>query len=82
MTAEPHTRSDVHHHDDQGHGAVLFNNGKERVNINPGDFALNPAGVEHQELNDGEEQVVWLVVRSGSAPKVVNLDGCNGNEKK
>jgi len=90
MTAEPHTASDVHHHGDEdtivygraGHGSIVFNGGKDRVNINPGDFALIPAWVEHQEVNDGEEQVIFVIVRSGRTPVVVNLEGWGGAEKK
>ncbi|KZO99409.1 RmlC-like cupin [Calocera viscosa TUFC12733] len=90
MVAEPHTHSAVHHHGDQdtivfgqkGKGAVVFNGGKDRVNIAPGDFALIPAGVEHEEVNEGDEQVVWVIVRSGSVPKVVNLEGWGEAEKK
>ncbi|KZT57153.1 RmlC-like cupin [Calocera cornea HHB12733] len=90
MVAEPHTHSDVHHHGDQdtiifgksGKGTVVFNGGKDRVNITPGDFALIPAGVEHEEVNEGDEQVVWIIVRSGSQPQVVNLESWGGAEKK
>ena len=37
---------------------------------------LIPANREHQEVNDGDEEVVWVIVRSPqSTPVVVNLGG-------
>lgn len=48
----------------------------QRKDLSPGDWALIPAGVEHQEINEGEEEVVWVIVRSpGGVPEVVNLEG-------
>lgn len=83
MIAKPHTASAIHHHDDEdtvvfafsGHGAVVSNGGKSRQELAPGDFALIPAYAEHQEVNDGDEDVVWCIVRSGREPKVVNVEG-------
>jgi uncharacterized RmlC-like cupin family protein len=51
MTAEPHSASAVHHHGDQdtivyalrGHGSLIFEEGKERRDLEPGDFAFIPA---------------------------------------
>ena len=40
-----------------GHGAVISDNGKTRQELSPGDFALIPAWTEHQEVNDGDEEV-------------------------
>ncbi len=40
-----------------GHGAVISDNGKTRQELLPGDFALIPAWTEHQEVNDGDEEV-------------------------
>jgi len=90
MIAHPHTASAVHHHGEQdtivyaasGYGAVVSNNGKTRQELSPGDFALIPAWTEHQEVNDGEEEVTWIITRSGSEPVVVNLEGWGGNTKK
>jgi len=83
MIAKPHTGSAVHHHEDQdtvvfafsGHGTVVSNGGKTRQVLAPGDYALIPAYAEHQEVNDGDEEVMWCIVRSGREPKVVNVDG-------
>jgi len=83
MTATPHSGSAVHHHGPQdtivyavsGHGSLISEGGKKRQDLEPGDFALIPAYAEHQEINDGDEEVVWVVHRSGSEPIVVNLGG-------
>ena len=83
MVAKPHSSSAVHHHGDQdtivyalsGHGAVVSEGGKKRQVLAPGDFALIPAGAEHQEVNDGDDDVTWIITRSGKEPEVTNLDG-------
>jgi len=82
MIAKPHTASAIHHHGEQdtvvfafsGHGAVVSDGGKTRQQLAPGDYALIPAFAEHQEVNDGDEDVVWCIVRSGREPKVVNVE--------
>jgi uncharacterized RmlC-like cupin family protein len=48
----------------------------------PGDFALIPAWTEHQEVNDGDEEVTWIITRSGGTPVVVNLEGWGLGEKR
>ncbi|TVY60726.1 hypothetical protein LSUE1_G009208 [Lachnellula suecica] len=83
MTAKPHTASAIHHHGEQdtiifarsGHGTIVSNNGQTRQSLSPGDFALIPAWAEHQEVNEGEEEVEWVISRSGGVPVVVNLRG-------
>ena len=73
MVAHPHTSSAVHHHGEQdtivyaasGHGAVISDHGKTRQELSPGDFALIPAWTEHQEVNEGDEEVTWIITRSG-----------------
>ncbi|KAL9095977.1 MAG: hypothetical protein Q9165_001975 [Trypethelium subeluteriae] len=85
MIAKPHTASDVHHHGEQdtivyaarGLGTVVSKGGEERQNLEPGDFALIPAFAEHQEVNDSDEEVVWIITRSGREPFVRNLEGWN-----
>jgi gentisate 1,2-dioxygenase len=59
----------------KGHGAIVSSNGKKRQELAPGDFALIPAYAEHQEVNDGEEEVVWIITRGGRNPVVQNLEG-------
>ncbi|GAB7358432.1 hypothetical protein MBLNU230_g2498t1 [Neophaeotheca triangularis] len=88
MIAPPHSSSAVHHHGDQdtvvyavsGRGAIVSEGGARRQVLGEGDFALIPAGVEHQEVNEGEGEVVWVVVRSGACPVVVNLAEWSGRE--
>ena len=83
MLAQPHTHSAVHHHGSQdtivyavrGYGSVVSEGGKKRQDLSPGDFALIPAYAEHQEVNDGDEEVEWVIHRSGGVPVVVNLEG-------
>ncbi|KAH6720765.1 RmlC-like cupin domain-containing protein [Leptodontidium sp. MPI-SDFR-AT-0119] len=90
MTALPHTSSAIHHHGEQdtivyaasGHGAIISDNGKTRQELAPGDFALIPAWTEHQEVNDGEEEVTWIITRSGGEPVVVNLKGWGKGTKE
>jgi uncharacterized RmlC-like cupin family protein len=88
MIAEPHTASAVHHHGPQDTvifcasgrgGAIVSEKGEKRVQLEPGDFCLIPKWMEHQEVNDGDEQLVLCVVRSGSTPEVVNLTGWEGD---
>ena len=49
--------------------------GKKRQVLEMGDFALIPAHAEHQEVNEGDEEVEWIITRSGRVPVVENLDG-------
>lgn len=85
MIAKPRSSSAVHHHGEQdtivyavsGHGSIVTT-GNERHDLAPGDFALIPAYVEHQEVNDSDEELVWVITRSGSEPVVVNLKGWGG----
>jgi uncharacterized RmlC-like cupin family protein len=87
MVAEPHSESSVHHHGEQetivyalsGWSGVRSGaGGKDLVELHAGDFALIPAGVVHQEVNLGDEEVTWVVTRSGTEPMVVNLEGFPG----
>lgn len=54
---------------------MLSEGGKKRQELAPGDWALIPAGKEHQEVNDGEEEVRWVIVRGGKEAEVVNMEG-------
>ncbi|PNS14209.1 hypothetical protein CAC42_6722 [Sphaceloma murrayae] len=86
MTAAPHSSSGIHHHGEQdtiiyslkGRGSVISEGGKKRQDIGPGDFLLIPKGVEHQEVNDSDEEVVWVITRSGTEADVQNVDGWAG----
>ena len=88
MTAAPHTKSAIHHHGPQdtiiyalkgAGGTVVTDNGKTTTRLRPGDFCLIPAGVEHMEANEGDDEAVWVITRSGEAAQVVNVDGWQGN---
>ena len=91
MRAHPHSGSAVHHHGPQdtivyavaGHGTIVSDGGKNRKEMAPGDWAIIPGYAEHQEVNDGEEEVIWVIVRSpGGTPEVYNLTGWGGDEVK
>lgn len=58
-----------------GHGAIISQGGAKRQDLSPGDFALIPSFALHQEVNDGDEEVKWIITRSGRMPAVVNLEG-------
>lgn len=89
MIALPHSASAIHHHGAQdtivfahsGHGTIVSEGGKKKQHLAPGDFALIPAFAEHQEVNEGDEEVVWAIVRSGGSPEVVNLEGGWGSSQ-
>lgn len=82
MTARPQSKSVVHTHGDQdtivyaakGVGKISFENGQRTVEIKEGDFALIPRHCEHQEINDSDDEIVWIIHRSGSDPVVNNLE--------
>lgn len=57
-----------------GHGAIISQGGAKRQDLSPGDFALIPAFEEHQEVNESDQDVKWIITRSGRTPAVVNLD--------
>ncbi|KAH7402553.1 RmlC-like cupin domain-containing protein [Pyrenochaeta sp. MPI-SDFR-AT-0127] len=84
MIAKPHTASAVHHHGEEdtivyaakGNGTIVSGpKGEKRQNLVPGDFALIPAYAEHQEVNESDEDVVWIITRGGRNPIVHNLEG-------
>ncbi|KAI1088632.1 RmlC-like cupin [Rostrohypoxylon terebratum] len=54
----------------------------KRHELSPGDFAFVPPWTEHQEINDTDENVVWVLIRSGPEPVVVYLTGWGGDEAK
>lgn len=59
----------------RGHGSVISEGGKTRQNLEPGDFAFIPAFTEHQEVNEGDEECFFVIVRSGKSPVTQNLSG-------
>ena len=83
MTAQPRTASGIHHHGEQdtivyaisGHGVIISERGAKRCEMKAGDWALIPAGVDHQEVNEGDVEVVWAIIRGGKRAEVVNKEG-------
>ncbi|KAI1338394.1 cupin domain-containing protein [Xylariaceae sp. FL0016] len=94
LIAKPNCSSAVHHHGEQdtiiyaasGKGVLVTNPGNEeelkRHELSAGDFAFIPPWTEHQEINETDENVVWILIRSGPEPTVVYLTGWGGDEAK
>ncbi|KAI0595527.1 cupin domain-containing protein [Biscogniauxia sp. FL1348] len=92
LVAKPHCSSAVHHHGEQetmiyaasGKGILVTSPGSDdelkRHELSAGDFALIPPWTEHQEINETDENVVWILVRTGPEPVVVYLTGWGGSE--
>ena len=84
VRTEPGMASGWHHHGDyetaiymvSGSFHMEFGPGGDRsVEAGPGDFLYVPKGVVHRESTPSDEGGVAIVVRSGSGPAVVNVDG-------
>jgi uncharacterized RmlC-like cupin family protein len=84
VRTEEHAASGWHHHGDYDTAVFVVNGalrmefgagGEETVEAQPGDFVHVPKRVIHRESNptDGESNVV--VVRAGSGPPTINVDG-------
>ncbi|KAI0473490.1 cupin domain-containing protein [Xylariaceae sp. FL0804] len=94
LVAKAHCSSAVHHHGEletiiyaaSGRGVLMTDPGNEeeikRHELSPGDFAFIPPWTEHQEINESDEDVVWILIRSGPEPVVVYLTGWGGDEAK
>ncbi|KAF7541100.1 hypothetical protein G7054_g824 [Neopestalotiopsis clavispora] len=71
-----------------GVGVLVTNPGNEtepklkRQQLKAGDFAFIPSWTEHQELNETDEDVTWILIRSGPEPTVVWLEDWGGDEAK
>ncbi|TGJ75343.1 hypothetical protein E0Z10_g11003 [Xylaria hypoxylon] len=95
MRAKPHCSSAVHHHGEQetiifassGKGILVTNTGDgeeqlKRHELSAGDFVFIPPWTEHQEINETDEDVVWILIRSGGEPIVSYLTGWDGDQAK
>ncbi|KAH6645388.1 cupin domain-containing protein [Truncatella angustata] len=96
LIAKANCASAVHHHGEQdtiiyaaaGKGILVTNPGNEtepklkRHELSAGDFAFIPPWTEHQELNETDEDVVWILIRSGPEPTVVWLTDWSGDEAR
>lgn len=80
----PRMISGWHHHADY-ETAIYVLSGRVRlesgpggalvVEAGPGDFLQVPPGAVHRESNPDDTESVIVVVRAGSGPAVVNVDG-------
>ena len=83
VRTEPGVAGGWHHHGERdsyiyvAHGAITIEygpGGRERVEAVDGDFIFNPAGMIHREITV-DEAVEAFVVRVGTGPLNVNVDG-------
>ena len=49
--------------------------GRDEVRAAAGDFVFNPARMVHREITEPDEPAEFFVVRVGSGPQNVNVDG-------
>ncbi|KAK3939997.1 RmlC-like cupin domain-containing protein [Diplogelasinospora grovesii] len=96
LVVKPKSASAIHHNGEQdaivyavsGKGALLSSPKDEgedpvRFEIDQGDFAFIPAWTEHQAVNESEEEDMrWVVIRSGSHPVEVSLTDWAGPQAK
>ena len=81
---EPGTTTAWHHHGDYD-TAIYIVSGSLRMESGPGgadvvearagDFVFVPKGAIHREANPGQSVSQVVVVRAGTGPPVVNVDG-------
>ena len=73
-----------HHHGERDsyiyvlRGAVTIEyglGGRERLQAGAGDFIFNPARMVHREISGPDEPAEFFVVRVGTGPQNVNVDG-------
>ena len=78
---EPGIASDWHHHGEHDtiayvvRGALLVETATDVVQGGPGDFVHVPAHTVHRESNPTKETSEVLVIRRGTGPIVINVDG-------
>lgn len=80
----PQRPSGWHHHGEHDtyvyvqSGAIQFEfgpGGDNRVEAGPGDFVHVPSGLIHREVNPVDEEGAVILVRVGTGPPVINVDG-------
>ena len=49
--------------------------GREAIDAGPGDVIINPARTVHREITAAADPVEAFVVRAGSGPPVINVEG-------
>jgi uncharacterized RmlC-like cupin family protein len=81
---EPGLVSGWHHHGDhRSYGRIITGGirfefgpgGHESVEVGPNGYFFVPAHTVHREMNPSTEQGLVVLVRIGSGPTVVNVDG-------
>ncbi|KAM3528996.1 hypothetical protein NHJ13051_002142 [Beauveria bassiana] len=92
LTTRPRSRTPVRHNSEQdaiiyavsGTGVLLVNESfEEEIRRHPlgaGDFAFVPAWTEHQIHNDTDDDLVMVVIQSGSRPVGAILSDWGGDE--
>ena len=69
-----------------GKGILVTDPGNDlppkRQELSAGDFAFIPPWTEHQEINETDEDVVWILIRSGPEPVVVWLEDWGGDQAR
>ena len=78
---EPGAASGWHHHGEHDtiayvlRGALRVETATDVVHGEPGDFVHVPAHTVHRESNPTDETSEVLVIRRGTGPAVINVDG-------
>jgi len=84
VRTEGHATSAWHHHGDHETAIYVLNGGlrmesgpggQDVVEAGPGDFLYVPKGAIHRETNPDDDESQIVVVRAGSGPTTINVDG-------
>jgi uncharacterized RmlC-like cupin family protein len=83
-TTDAGMTSGWHHHGDYDTSIYILSGalrmesgpgGAETIEAQPGDFLFVPKGAIHRESNPSDVESQLVVVRAGTGPPVVNVDG-------
>jgi uncharacterized RmlC-like cupin family protein len=84
VSTDAHITSGWHHHGDNetaiyvvdGYSRMEFGpDGGETIEAGPGDFVHVPKGAIHRESNPADHESHLVVVRAGTGPPTINVDG-------
>jgi uncharacterized RmlC-like cupin family protein len=84
MRTQPGTTCGWHHHGDNEStlyvlaGAIRIEfgpDGADAVEGHPGDFVFVPPDTVHRESNPSGEESMVVIVRAGTGPPTINVDG-------
>jgi uncharacterized RmlC-like cupin family protein len=56
--------------------------GREQLTATAGDYIFNPARIAHREITGPNEPAEFFVVRVGTGPQTVNLDGPEADPRR